>query len=185
MTQEDGQYLIANAAGQTASVSTVPVSNTSGYTYLDGTSMATPHVSGVAAIVWSADPTASKTALRSALESTALDLGAAGRDNQYGHGLVQALTAADVLTGGVGTTAPSGLEATNNGTAKGKLQVALAWSGGATTVDVYRDGVKVKSAIANGGGTTDAVKVRRTGTLSYQVCNAGGSSCSAPASVNY
>jgi len=185
MTQEDGQYLIANAAGQTASVSTVPVSNTSGYTYLDGTSMATPHVSGVAAIVWSADPTAGKAALRSALESTALDLGAAGRDNQYGHGLVQALAAADVLTGGVGTTAPTGLTATNNGTAKGKLQVALAWSGGATTVDVYRDGVKVKSAIANGGGTTDAVKVRRTGILTYQVCNAGGSSCSAPASVNY
>ena len=125
--------------------------------------MATPHVSGVAAIVWSANPAATNTQLRSALESTALDLGAAGRDNQFGFGLVQALAAADAITGGGGGgTPPSGLSASNNGTIKGKVQIGLAWSGGAATVDVYRGTSKVKSAIANTGTTVDAVKVRGT-----------------------
>ena len=184
-TQEDGQFLVANRLGQNASVSTIPQSNANGYAYLDGTSMATPHVSGVAAIVWSADPSATNTELRNALESTAIDLGAAGRDNEFGHGLVQSLAAADALTGGGGGTPPAGLGATNNGTVKGKLQVGLSWSGGAATVDVYRGTAKVKSAIANTGAATDSVKVRGTGTLTYKVCNAGTTSCSNNATVNY
>lgn len=185
-TQEDGQFLVANRLGQSANVSTIPQSNANGYAYLDGTSMATPHVSGVAAIVWSANPSASNAQVRSALESTALDLGAAGRDNDFGYGLVQALAAADVITGGGGgATAPSSLSASNNGTVKGKLQVGLAWTGGASTVDVYRGTSKVKSAIANTGATTDAVKVRGTGTLTYKVCNAGTTTCSNNATVNY
>jgi serine protease len=184
-TQEDGQFLLANRLGQAANVSTISQSNANGYAYLDGTSMATPHVSGVAAIVWSANPSASNTAVRSALESTALDLGAACRDNDFGYGLVQALAATNALTGGGGATAPSGLSATNNGTIKGKLQIGLAWSGGSATVDVYRNGGKVKSAIANTGSATDAVKVRGSGTLTYKVCNAGSSSCSGNATVNF
>ncbi|HEU0305372.1 MAG TPA: S8 family serine peptidase, partial [Lysobacter sp.] len=185
-TQEDGQFLVANRLGQTANVSTIAQSNANGYAYLDGTSMATPHVSGVAAIVWSANPAATNTQLRSALESTALDLGAAGRDNQFGYGLVQALAAADAITGGGGgETAPSGLSASNNGTAKGKLQVGLAWSGGAATVDVFRGTSKVKSAIANTGTTVDAVKVRGSGSFTYKVCNAGTTTCSNNATVNY
>ena len=185
-TQEDGQFLVANRLGQAANVSTIAQSNANGYTYMDGTSMATPHVSGVAAIVWSANPAATNTQLRSALESTALDLGAAGRDNQFGFGLVQALAAADAITGGGGGgTSPSGLSASNNGTIKGKVQISLAWSGGAAAVDVYRGTSKVKSAIANTGTTVDAVKVRGSGSFTYKVCNAGTTTCSNNATVNY
>jgi len=183
-TQEDGQALVAGALGQTADVSTVSQANASGYAYLDGTSMATPHVSGVAAIVWSAAPAASNTQLRSALQSTALDLGAAGRDNEFGHGLVQSLAAADALTGGGGGE-PAGLTATNNGVIKGKLNVALAWSGGAATVDIHRNGTVVRASLANTGSYLDKVRVRGTGTLTYKVCNAGGTSCSGTVSVNY
>lgn len=60
------------------------------YAYLDGTSMATPHASAVAALAWSAKPTLKNTTIRSILQNTALDLGAAGRDDNYGYGLVQA-----------------------------------------------------------------------------------------------
>ena len=81
--------------------------------------------------------------------------------------------------------APSGLTASNLGTTKGKVTIGLGWSGGAVTVDVYRNGAKVKSAISNTGSTSDAVKVRGSGTLTYQVCNAGTSSCSGSATVNY
>lgn len=71
----------------------------SDYAYFDGTSMATPHVAGVAALVWSQADTfgCSKEDIRTALEVTALDLGDTGRDNAYGHGLVQAKAAIDYL----------------------------------------------------------------------------------------
>ena len=55
-----------------------------------GTSMAAPHVSGVAALVLAASPGLSNSQLRARLENYAIDIGAAGRDDQYGHGLLNA-----------------------------------------------------------------------------------------------
>ena len=188
MTQEDGQALVANSLGQSASVSTIAEADTSGYAYMDGTSMATPHVSGAAAVIWSANPAATNQQVRDAMTSTALDLGAAGRDVYYGYGLVQTFDATEALLGGGGTdpvAAPAGLTASNNGTVKGKRQFGLSWSSGAVTVDVYRNGGKIRSAISNTGSYTDSLKLRGSGTLTYRVCNAGTSDCSANASVNY
>jgi subtilisin family serine protease len=79
--------------GQSATV-TVQAGN---YAYFDGTSMATPHVSGVAALVWSHFPDCTGEQIRTALNKTAEDLGAAGRDVEYGYGLVQAKAAYDRL----------------------------------------------------------------------------------------
>ncbi|MBB5211251.1 S8 family serine peptidase [Microbulbifer hydrolyticus] len=70
----------------------------SDYAYYNGTSMATPHVAGVTALVWSHFPSCSASEIRAAMTSTAEDLGAAGRDNAYGYGLVQAKDAVDYLT---------------------------------------------------------------------------------------
>ncbi|HET7746168.1 MAG TPA: S8 family serine peptidase, partial [Vicinamibacteria bacterium] len=70
---------------------------TSGYEAWNGTSMATPHVSAVAALVWSCDTTKSAADVRAALTSTARDAGAAGRDTSYGWGIVQARAAALAL----------------------------------------------------------------------------------------
>jgi subtilisin family serine protease len=61
-----------------------------GYSTISGTSMATPHVSGVAALIWKSNPNLSSGDVRNILDSTALDLGASGRDNLYGYGLVRA-----------------------------------------------------------------------------------------------
>jgi subtilisin family serine protease len=68
---------------------------TSNYAYYDGTSMATPHVSAVAALVWSYFPTCTATQIRASLGKSAQDLGTAGRDTKYGFGLVQAKAAHD------------------------------------------------------------------------------------------
>jgi serine protease len=67
------------------------------YEYYNGTSMATPHVSGVATLVWSYHPECSAAQVRNALKMTAEDLGTAGRDNYYGYGLVNAVAAKTFL----------------------------------------------------------------------------------------
>ncbi|QSQ21670.1 S8 family serine peptidase [Pyxidicoccus parkwayensis] len=71
---------------------TVDVSGTD-YLVQTGTSMATPHVAGVAALLWSARRDLNASQIRQALESSAKDLGPTGRDSQYGYGLVQAVKA--------------------------------------------------------------------------------------------
>lgn len=71
--------------------------NNGGYKSISGTSMATPHVSGVAALVWSHFPQCSNQQIRDALNATAQDRGAAGRDTSYGFGIVKAKDAYDYL----------------------------------------------------------------------------------------
>jgi hypothetical protein len=67
--------------------------------------MATPHVSAVAALVWSWDTSLTNVEIRNALTASAQDLGATGRDVYYGYGLVQARAALEHLGYG-GTTPP-------------------------------------------------------------------------------
>jgi serine protease len=57
------------------------------YQFLQGTSMATPHVSGFAALLMQQGITA-PDAIEAAMEQFATDLGPAGVDQQYGHGLI-------------------------------------------------------------------------------------------------
>src|SRR6478736_2515911 len=106
-----GQALLP-AVGTTVTLTSTLQQPASGYAYFDGTSMATPHVSGVAALIWSKYPGATNVQVRTALTNSAEDLGTAGRDNSYGFGLVRAKAALDALAalnpapGGGDTVAP-------------------------------------------------------------------------------
>ncbi len=60
------------------------------YYFADGTSMATPHVAGVAGLVWSAGPALTASQVCGALLRTAVDLGTPGRDDIYGYGRLNA-----------------------------------------------------------------------------------------------
>jgi serine protease len=57
-----------------------------------GTSMASPHVAGVAALLYSQGIT-KPAAIEQAMEQFATDLGSKGRDNEFGYGLVNARAA--------------------------------------------------------------------------------------------
>ncbi len=60
-----------------------------GYTsFFDGTSAATPHSGGVAAVILSAVPDATPEQVSEAMQMTALDLGPIGKDNDYGAGML-------------------------------------------------------------------------------------------------
>lgn len=58
-----------------------------------GTSMATPHVSGLAGLLFSQQRTRSNSEVRKRIESTAVDLGAKGRDPVFGEGRIDARAA--------------------------------------------------------------------------------------------
>jgi subtilisin family serine protease len=70
------------------------------YTYMDGTSMATPHVAGVAALLMAAKPQAQVSQVINALKDTARHpAGDGGRpDNRWGYGMVQPLEALKALS---------------------------------------------------------------------------------------
>lgn len=59
-------------------------------TKFDGTSASAPNVSGVASLVWSANPNLSATQIKQIMSQTAYDLGNRGYDYEYGHGFVNA-----------------------------------------------------------------------------------------------
>jgi subtilisin family serine protease len=65
-----------------------------GYTFMDGTSMACPHVAGVAALAWATDNYVFGSAVRYQLNRTATPLGSFPFPNEeYGNGLVHAVAA--------------------------------------------------------------------------------------------
>ena len=67
------------------------LSTTAGdYEEFSGTSMASPHVAGVAALIWSARPSLGAAELEAVLRAAAVDLGDPGRDNVYGSGRLDA-----------------------------------------------------------------------------------------------
>jgi subtilisin len=60
------------------------------YGRMSGTSVACPHVSGVAALAWGAHPSANNEQIWNLIASTADDLGISGPDSKYGYGRVNA-----------------------------------------------------------------------------------------------
>ena len=62
------------------------------YTFLNGTSMAAPHMAGVMALMRSVNPGLSPADIETLLVSGRLtdDLGPPGRDDSYGHGMINA-----------------------------------------------------------------------------------------------
>lgn len=89
----DGATMLTQL-GQTASMSFA----IGDYDFFSGTSMATPHASAVGALVWGNHPSCTAEEIRASLNKSAEDLGAVGRDDEFGNGLIQAKAASDRIT---------------------------------------------------------------------------------------
>src|SRR2546430_3730510 len=155
-------------------------SNTSdsAYTIASGTSMATPHIAGAMALLWSAIPSlqnqidASRTALDNAAHFISSTLcGTAGPPNNvYGWGRVDILAA---VTSGTPITLSAAKRKVG-----GINTVRLTWSGATSTnIGAYRNGVGVATG-ANTGTYTDSTGDTGRARYTYKVCEAGTSSCS-------
>ena len=154
------------------------------YAYYNGTSMATPHVAGVAAIVWSNNPSCTATEVRNALKSTAIDLGTAGRDDKTGFGLVQAKAASDSLASSCGGTTPP--PSSGNVLANGVAKTNLAGSTSqqlSFTMEVPAGATDLNFTMAGGSGDADLyVKFGSAPTTSSYDCRPykGGNAESCP-----
>ncbi|MEN8242665.1 MAG: S8 family serine peptidase [Chloroflexota bacterium] len=177
ISQEDGQYLFANQLGNSGTISSEYFWPVSDYEHYDGTSMATPHVSAVAALIWSQVPGASVTQIRSALTSTALDLGDPGLDNAFGYGLVQAADALAAL-GSTPEEDPMFVTVTSDQAIYGKGATAAITVEAVDEYGTAISGAAVSLTVTNPrgrfsifSGTTDSVGLA---IFAYEVRNLAG-----------
>jgi len=145
------------------------------YESTSGTSFSAPIVAGACAVLLAENPALSASDVESILENTALDLGRAGKDNDYGYGLIQldqALTAAEPTTD-IPLTGIS-LNRTSLSLSTGASQMlSVTCSPGNTTADTTVTWTSSNPAVAtvSANGTVTAVSAgdatitARIGTL--------------------
>lgn len=116
-----GSWVEATAPGKMILSTSVNDQGSYVYSYYSGTSMATPHYSGVAAILWSHHPQCTNSQIRYAIAVTAKDVndgtsnGGSGCDEKFGHGLIQARAALDFLNSNPCSQGSWGKEAKDGG----------------------------------------------------------------------
>ena len=155
-----------------------------GYSTISGTSMASPHVAGSAALVAASPSTTPWTP--AGIESALIGAGNLGWHDDSGDGTAERLLDVSSTTvfaprmvapaSAVEPTRPADtaitLEASKR-VAKNGTFVDLTWTG-STSVDVFRNGSRITSV----SGTSYTDKLRSSGSYTYEVCTTGTTTCS-------
>ncbi|CAG7620206.1 S8 family peptidase [Paenibacillus allorhizosphaerae] len=94
-----GDYIDVAAPGVSIA-STYPHNQ---FAALSGTSMASPHVTALAALIRSANPSLKNTEVMQIMRDTAMDIGPSGKDKYFGYGLIDVVAALKAAGGNAGT----------------------------------------------------------------------------------
>jgi type VII secretion-associated serine protease mycosin len=167
-----GDYVDVAAPGS-AILSTYPGDLTedgSEYAELSGTSMAAPHVAAVAALIKAVQPDLSPDGVQNALESSAVDLGEDGFDEDFGHGRIDAAAALDAAGGGDGGDGGDGEERVRPEIFAGEGGVVGYGTGSETEFQVMADGEALGGleaeacvAVAGSGWDCESVEIDEDG----------------------
>lgn len=125
------------------------------YGWMSGTSMATPMVAGVAALIWSHEPKLNKTEVEYRLYDSAVDLGTKGKDIYYGNGRVNAKKALEMKT----LTKPSVTAISDKDT---KINGKIPSDFKTGTVSIYSDKKQLATVKINGEKTFTATIAKQT-----------------------
>lgn len=125
------------------------------YAYMTGTSMAAPHVAGLAALILAAAPDTSLTDLEAVLRQTADDLGPAGWDANFGWGRVNAWRAVTAVI------PPSGA-ASNIKAGNIRVPVLAAFADAGVTVQPAASGLRLNWTVDQPNEALSAVIYRAT-----------------------
>ncbi|MBT2616759.1 MULTISPECIES: S8 family serine peptidase [unclassified Bacillus (in: firmicutes)] len=139
------------------------------YGWMSGTSMATPMVAGVAALIWSNEPKLNKTEVEYRLYDSAVDLGTKGKDIYYGNGRVNAKKALEMKT----LTKPSVTAISDKDT---KINGKIPADFKAGTVSIYTDKKQLATVKISGEKTFTATIAKQTAgtTISTRLIDKSG-----------
>ncbi len=169
-----------------SSIKSTYYTSTTATATLSGTSMASPHVAGVAALYLQANPTASTSAVRNAIVSGATQ-GVVTSSLSANNHLLYSLISSSV-TEPPPPPPPSSdpINLTVRGyKVKGAWTADLTWTGAtSTSVDVKHNGSRV-ATVQNTGSYTYRMSNKGGGSITLQVCEAGTTTCSNVVTVNY
>ncbi len=148
------------------------------YDYLQGTSQATPHVAGLAALIFGLDPTLTPDEVQYIIETTAYDPTANDWTQDYGWGRINALAAVEAVS--PAPSAPT-LNAISNGDLNGDYTVSWTSVTDATSYTLQEaNNASFSGATTaySGSGTSHNVTGKAAGTWYYRVraSNANGDS---------
>ncbi len=95
-----GSWVDISAPGSSIWSTYWTASNPAAFSFMSGTSMAAPHVTGLAALIWSVNASLTPAEVRTIIQNTATDKGTAGFDPYYGWGRINVAAAVQAATGG-------------------------------------------------------------------------------------
>ncbi|HZI27275.1 MAG TPA: S8 family serine peptidase [Gemmatimonadaceae bacterium] len=154
-----------------SSITSAYYTSTTATATMSGTSMASPHVAGVAALYLSTNPIATAAQVESALEGSATP----NKVTNPGTGSPNLLL---YSLGGTFTPPPdddpSGFVLNANGyKVKGLQKADLSWSGAAgASVNIYRNNNLIAGPVG-GASYTDNINTKGSASYSYKVCEVG------------